>query len=79
MVDQFSFLEDEDYNVKDDQESQSSELTPRREALRRVFGNNYDTTSSSSDEEGQGGQCPVEDEQVSPPRPTGLQVPKDIP
>ena len=62
MVNEYGFLEDEDYEVQDDQESQSEYLTPggRRDTFRRVFGDYQDT--SSSDEEGLGGQHSVEDE-----------------
>ena len=79
MVNEYGFLEDEDYKVQDDQESQSEYLTPggRRDTLRRVFGDYEDT--SSSDEEGLGGQRSVEDEQASLPGQAGLQVPQDNP
>ena len=79
MVNFNVFIEDEDFDVQDDQESQSEYLTPggRRDTLRRVFGDYQDT--SSSDEEGLGGQCSVIDEQASLSGRSGLRVPQDIP
>ena len=81
MVNKDGLLEDSDLEseVQDDQGSQSEYLTPggRRETLRRAFGDSY-RDSSSSDEEGQGGQGSVIDEQTSLARQSDLRAPQDI-
>ena len=81
MVNADGLLEDSDLESEgqDDQGSQPEHLTPggRRDTLRRVFGDYQDT--SSSDEEGQGGQRSVIDEQASLSGRSGLRVPQDIP
>ena len=81
MVNEFGYLEDDDLESQAQEEDQSQVgdlFTPggRRDTLRRIFGDYADT---SSYEEGLRAQCPVEDEQVSPPRPTDPQSPQDNP
>ena len=78
MVNEFGYLEEADLEsqAQEDDQSQVDDLyTPggRRDTLRRVFGGE----DTSSDEEDQGEESPVEDEHVSPPGPSShLRVPQ---
>ena len=73
MVMEYGYLEDDDMESQAQEEDQSQVddlYTPgsRRDTLRKVFGGK----DTSSDEEDQGEESPVEDEHVSPLGLSGL-------